>query len=95
MLCCNGTMPCIMQAMMDGLKEQLSLRGTAQRQPGEGSIMSTLPAPMSAPESPIKGSLPDTALPRRLREHMSDLIDSCSEVSKPLSAIFSSPSYRR
>ena len=83
MLCCNGIMPRMMQGMVDGLKEQLSLRGTAQRQPGEGSVMSTLPAPMSAPESPIKGSLPDTALPRRLREHMSDLIDSCSEVSKP------------
>ena len=77
------TCPHSMQGMVDGLKEQLSLRGTAQRQPSEGGIMSTLPAPSSAPESPIKGSLPDAALPRRLRERMSDLIDSSSEVSIP------------
>lgn len=70
-----------MQGMVDGLKEQLSLRGTAQRQPGEGGVMSVLPAPQPAHGSPIKGSLPDTALPRRLRERMSDLIDSSSEAS--------------
>ena len=39
---CND-LPHGMQGMVDGLKEQLSLRGTAQRQPGEGSDMSALP----------------------------------------------------
>ena len=68
---------------MDGLKEQLSLRGTAQRQSDEGSVMSAQAALKPAPEPPIKGSLPDTALPRRLRERMSDLIDSSSEASPP------------
>ena len=68
---------------MDGLKEQLSLRGTAQRQPGEGGATSAQPAPNAAHEPPITGSLPETALPRRLRERMSDLIDSSSEVRLP------------
>ena len=71
-----------MQGMVDGLKEQLGLRGTAQRQPGEGAAVA-LPVPSSAPEWPIKGSLPDTALPRHMRERMSDLLDSSSEASIP------------
>ena len=88
MLCCNG-----MQGMVDGLKEQLSLRGTAQRQTGEGGGVRELLAPKSAPELPIKNSLPDTALPRRLRERMSDLIDSSSEACLPCqhSASFMDP----
>ena len=72
-----------MQGMVDSLKEQLSLRDPAQRQPSEGCAVRALPAPRSAPEPLIPGSLPETALPRRVRERMCILIDSSSEASLP------------
>ena len=72
-----------MQGMVDGLKEQLSLRNAAESQPLEGDAARALLAPRSVPEPLTKGSQPDTALPRSLRKRVSSLIDSSSEASIP------------